>query len=180
MRRGWINPAYRYLAERKQREILVNAAVDDRAIYRGKNDWPAFVRSLRPGDVAVVPELRVFASRKALGEAVAAVEAREAKLIAVVCEIPIDAATVLEVHRTEAKWGSERSMGKRAKAMSERGHAVRRKKLAASRMAEDDARAIWHDLTRYPVRAEAVEAMRGWTYTTAWRKFGPRELKLSK
>jgi hypothetical protein len=180
MRRGWINPAYRYLAERKQRDILINSAVDERAIYRGKNDWPAFVRSLRPGDVAVVPELRVFASRKALGEAVAAVEAREAKLIAVVCEIPIDAATVLEVHRTEAKWGSERSMGKRAKEMSLRGHAVRRKKIADARMDNTDAEAIWRDTKRYPVRADAVEAMRGWTVMTAWRAFGPRELKRKK
>ena len=180
MRRGWINPAYRYLAERKQRDILINAAVEERVIYRGRNDWPAFVRSLRPGDEAVVPELRVFASRKALGEAVAEVEARQATLIAVTPDIPIDPATVREVHRTESTWGGERSMGKRAKEMSKRGHVAYRKKLAASRMAEDDARAIWHDLARYPVRADAIEDMRGWTTVTAWRAFGPRELKRKK
>ena len=48
------------------------------------------------------------------------------------------------------------------------------------KMADRHARAIWHDLTRYPARADAIEAMRGWTTVTAWRAFGPRELKRKK
>lgn len=57
--------------------------------------------------------------------------------------------------------------------MGRRGGRARAKLLAASRLDPEAARAIWKD-ERYQVAAEALAHMPGWTRTTAWRHFGPR------
>jgi hypothetical protein len=172
--RGWTGTS-RYLSERKQRDMLVRAGVGERVIYE-VDQWPAFVRALRPGDRATVADLRIFGSRKALVAAVEEVEARKAKLVVVETGTEIDAPTLREVDKTLTRWRGEAVMKDpgRASRMGERGAAARKKKLAESRMAEEDAKAIWNDIVRYPLRADAVQAMRGWSYTTAWRRFGGR------
>jgi hypothetical protein len=73
MLRGWVGPS-RYLSERKQRELLVHAGVEERVIYPS-DQWQALVRSLRPEekDKAAVADLRVFGSRRQLVDAVKAV-----------------------------------------------------------------------------------------------------------
>ena len=181
MRRGWVGP-HKYLADRRQRQMLIDAGVEERAIYSGRNDWSAFVRSLRPGEEAVVADLRIFASRKGLGEASEQIAAHQATLITALRDVPIDPVTLREVQRVEGLWAGERSMGgsKRARELGKRGIAAYRKKLAESRMDRADAEAIWRDLGRYPARSEALEAMRGWTVMSAWRAFGPREKKRSR
>jgi hypothetical protein len=181
LRRGWVGP-HKYLADRRQRQMLIDAGVEERAIYVGRNDWSAFVRSLRPGDEAVVADLRIFGSRKGLGEAAEQIAGRQATLITALRDVPIDPVTLREVQRVESLWAGERSMGgsKRARELSKRGIAALRKKIADNRMAKSDAEAIWYDLERYPLRSEAIEAMRGWTVMTAWRAFGAREKKRSK
>jgi hypothetical protein len=145
-------------------------------VYKGPIEWPAFVKSLRPGDKAVVAELSVFGSRKALRDALEEIVARQATL-STATPVDIDAPTLREVSATETRWAGQRAMksGRRARELGKRGNEVYRKKREESRMAKADAEAIWRDRIRYPLRAEAVEAMRGWTVMTAWRAFGPRE-----
>src|SRR4051812_35652591 len=89
LRRGWVGP-HKYLADRRQRQMLIDAGVEERAIYIGQNDWSAFVRSLRPGDEAVVADLRIFGSRKGLGEAAEQLAGRQATLITALRDVPID------------------------------------------------------------------------------------------
>jgi hypothetical protein len=67
MLRGWAT-AYHHLSERRQRDMLLEAGVGERVLYSGL-EWDEFVRNLRPGDEAVVADLRIFGSRKRLGEA---------------------------------------------------------------------------------------------------------------
>jgi hypothetical protein len=175
VRRGWTTP-YKYLSERKQRTMLIDAGVEERVIYPG-DDWLAFVLALRPGDEAVVADLRIFGSRKRLGDANAAVEDREAVLVVAARDVRIDPPTLREAHRTETAWAGERSMGgsKRARELSARGIAAYRAKIEASRIPKDKAEAIWHDVERYPNRADAIKAMPGWKLMAAWRAFGARE-----
>jgi hypothetical protein len=178
VRRGWTTP-YKYLSEKRQRAALAASGVEERVIYSGKSDWPTFVRSLRHGDEAVVAELRIFGSRRALGLATAEVEARQAVLVVADGGIRIHPPTVRAVHLSESQWAGERSMGgsKRARMMSAKGNETKRKLTEAARMPEAKAEAIWRDLEGYPLRRDALAAMPGWTVMTAWRKFGPRELK---
>lgn len=174
VRRGYTTP-YKFLSERKQHTILVAAGVEERVIY-GRNDWESFVRSLREGDEAVVAELQVFGSRKALGQASAQVAARGAVLLAAVTETRIDPPTLSEAHRTETQWAKQRSFGtrKRAKELSDRGVKAAKEAYAAVRMDRAAAKAIWLDAKRYRSVEEALEHMPGWTRTTAWRHFRKR------
>lgn len=176
MRRGWTTP-YKYLSDRKQRTLLLEAGVDERVIYHGKVEWPVFVRALRPGDQAVVAELRIFGSRKALGEATAEVEAKEAELVVAARDVAIDPPTIREAHRAETQWAGERSMGgsKRARMLSAKGRAAYLKKIEEGRIPKDEAKAKWHDVERFPNRIDALREMPGWTMMTAWRAFGARE-----
>jgi hypothetical protein len=176
VRRGWTTP-YKYLSERKQRSVLLGAGVEDRVIYTGKADWPAFVRALRHGDEAVVAELRVFGSRKALGEGADEIHARGARLVDATHRVSVHPDTLALVQLTERIWAGERSMGgsKRARELSAKGIAAYRKKREEGRMPAADAETIWRDVEKYPLRSEAVAAMRGWSVMTAWRAFGARE-----
>jgi hypothetical protein len=170
--RGWTGTS-RYLSERKQRAMLVTAGVEEHVIYEAGN-WPAFVKGLRPGDRAAVADLRIFGSRKALVAAVAEVEAQQAKLVVIESGTEIHAPTLQEVDRTLTRWRGESGMksSKRASALGQRGAAARKKQIAANRLDEAAARAIWKDTKRYPSAAEALEHMPGWTRTTAWRRLG--------
>jgi hypothetical protein len=122
-------------------------------------------------------DLRLFGSRKRLGEAAAEVAARGATLVVAGREVRIHPPTLHEAHRTESLWAGERSMGgsKRARAMSAKGIAERKRRLEASRMARGDAEPIWRDTERYPLRREALAAMTGCTFMMAYRAFGARE-----
>jgi hypothetical protein len=55
-----------------------------------------------------------------------------------------------------------------------RGGEARGKRLAEGRLSMEAARAIWKD-ERYQDAADALALMPGWTRTTAWRRFGPRD-----
>src|SRR5215207_956929 len=107
--------------------MLIDAGVEDRGeatpIYGGAEGWDQFIRQLRKGDEGLVVDLRLFGSRKRLGEAAAEVEARGATLVVAGREVHIDPPTLREAHRTESLWAGERSMGgsKRARAMSAKG-----------------------------------------------------------
>lgn len=175
MRRGWTT-AYKYLSEKKQRDMLLEAGVEERVLYRG-DEWSEFIRNLRPGDEAVVTDLRVFASRGRLGQAIAEIEARGATLLVARSQVAIDPPTLREAHETERKWAGERgAMGsrKKAKELSARGIEAYRRKLEENRIPKAEAETRWRNLADYATRADAVRGT-GWTITTAWRAFGPRE-----
>jgi hypothetical protein len=181
VRRGWMTP-YKYLADSTQRRLLLAAGVPDRGkntpIYTGREEWHALIGSLRRGDEAVVAELRIFGSRKAVASALADVEGRGAKLVSAVRNVVIDGPTLREAYDTERRWAGERSIGtrKRAKAMSAKALAKRREQIKASRMPEEQAEAKWRDIETYPTREAAAAAMGpGWSKMIAWRAFGPRE-----
>src|SRR4051812_48103497 len=115
MRRGWTIP-HKYLSEGTQRRMLMEAGVEDRGdstpIYIGGGEgWAAFVKALRRGDEAMVADLRIFGSRKRLGEATAQVEARGATLVVAPRNVRIHPPTLREAQRTESLWAGERSMG---------------------------------------------------------------------
>lgn len=172
--RGWVGPS-RYLSERKQKDRLVSAGVEERVVY-GAADWPAFVLALRAGDRAAVADLRVFGSRRGLVAAAEEVATRGATLV-VVDRAEIDMPTLREVDRTLTVWRGESAIksGKRASAMGKRGVAARKKRLAEERLCDEAAAAIWRDREGYPDAFDALRAMPGWTRTTAWRHFGKRE-----
>jgi hypothetical protein len=174
MQRGWTT-AYHHLSERRQRDMLLEAGVGEHALYSG-SEWDEFVRNLRPGDEAVVADLRIFGSRKRLGELSAEIAARGAILVtsAGTC---IHQPTLEEVQRTESLWNRQRSMGgsKRAKAMNAKALAARRANATAARKPDTEAKAIWLDVKRYPLSRDALTAMKWPSYVTAWRAFGPRE-----
>jgi hypothetical protein len=46
MQRGWTT-AYHHLSERRQREMLLEAGLEERVLYPS-SEWAEFVRSLRP------------------------------------------------------------------------------------------------------------------------------------
>jgi hypothetical protein len=177
MLRGWVGPS-RYLSERKQRELLVQAGVEERVIYP-PDQWQALVRSLRPEekDKAAVADLRVFGSRRQLVEAVKAVEAKGAKLVVVASGTELDMPTLYEIDRTLTRWRGEAAIKSRAQArrLGKRGAAAKAAKVDAERMPKDEARAIWLDRKGYPDAWQALIYMPGWTRVTAWRHFGPRE-----
>jgi hypothetical protein len=175
VRRGWTIP-HRYLSEKTQRSMLTATDVEERVLYKG-DEWSEFVRNLRPGDEAVVADLRVFGSRKALGRATDEIEARGATLVVARRGIRIDPPTLREAHETERKWAGERSMGgsRRARELGARANAAKRAKALATRLPAADAEAIWRDMNNYPTRADAIKAMPGWSIMIAWRAFGPRE-----
>jgi hypothetical protein len=172
--RGWTGTS-RYLSERKQRDMLVRAGLEDRVIYEAAN-WPAFVKALRPGDRAAVADLRIFGSRRALVAAVEEIEARQAKLVAIESDTAIDAPTLREVDRTLTRWRGEAALKdrKRASAMGKRGAVARKRQIAEARLNDDAAWMVWKD-KRYKDVADALALMPGWTRTTAWRHFGPHE-----
>lgn len=177
MLRGWTTP-YRFLSENRQRDMLLEAGVEDRVLYRGP-EWPEFLRNLRPGDEAVVADIRIFGSRRALGEASAEVAARGATLVTA-AGTRIHHPTLEGVQRTESLWAKYRgsaSMGssKRAKELNAKALAARRANTKAARLPEAEAKAIWHDVEGYPLSRDALKAMRWPSYVTAWRSFGPRE-----
>jgi hypothetical protein len=176
VKRGWVGK-YPYLSANRQEAMLVRAGVEPRVIYRGRDEWGAFVRALRPGDEAVVADLTIFGSRKALGAASEQVVGRQATLVSVSTETEVHHPTLADVQRTESKWAGHRSMGgsKRARELSKKALDAKRKKIEAERMPEADARAIYFDLEKYPLRDEAIDAMPGWSVMKAWRTFGPRE-----
>jgi hypothetical protein len=177
MLRGWVGPS-RYLSERKQRALLVAAGVEERVIYP-PDQWAALVKSLRPEakDKAAVADLRIFGSRRQLVEAVKAVEAKGSKLVVVESGTELDAPTLHEVDRTLTRWRGEAAIKSRAQArkLGKRGAAARAAKIETERLAKDGARTIWLDLKKYPEAWQALIYMPGWTRTTAWRHFGPRE-----
>jgi hypothetical protein len=175
VRRGWTTP-YKYLSERKQRTMLIDAGVEERVIYSGKNEWPTFIRALRPNDDVVVADLRIFGSRKALGVAASQIQERGCYLESVAAQTQMHYDTLRAVQRVESQWTGERSMGgsKRARMLSAKGIAAYRKKLEESRIPRDKAEAIWRDVERYPNRSDALTAMSGWSLMTAWRAFGAR------
>jgi hypothetical protein len=174
MLRGWATP-YHHLSERRQRDMLLEAGVGERVLYSGL-EWDEFVRNLRPGDEAVVADLRIFGSRQRLGAASAEIAARGATLVTAT-GTRIHPPTLEEVQRTESLWNRQRSMGgsKRAKAMNAKALAARRANATAARKPKAEAKAIWHDVVRYPLVRDALKAMKWPSYVTAWRAFGPRE-----
>jgi hypothetical protein len=177
VRRGWIN-AYKYLSEKRQRDMLLEAGIEERVLYRGP-EWPEFIRNLRSGDEAVVADLRIFGSRMRLGLATVEVESRGATLVVAKSDVHIHPPTLREAHETERKWAGERgAMGsrKRAKALGARGIKAYRKKLEEGRLSKAEAEARWRNLEDYGTRADAVRGT-GWTISTAWRAFGPREMR---
>lgn len=175
MLRGWTGTS-RYLSERKQKDTLVKAGVEERVIY-GAAEWPEFVRALRQGDHAAVADLRVFGSRKGLVNAAKEVEAREAILVVAENGTRVDMPTLQEVDRTIARWRGEAALKspKRASRIGRMGAAARKKKASDGRLAEAFAELFWHDVERYPFVQDALAQMPGWTRTTAWRRFGGRE-----
>jgi hypothetical protein len=175
MLRGWTTP-YRFLSEKRQRELLLEAGVEERVLYRG-SEWAEFLRNLRPGDEAVVADLRVFGSRKGLGEASAEVAERGATLVTAT-GTRIHHPTLEDVQRTESLWAKHRGIGssKKAKHLNAKAYAAKIAKRDAERMPEVQARMIWLDTGRYPLARDALKAMTGWrNYLMAWREFGPRE-----
>jgi hypothetical protein len=172
---------HKYLSEKRQRDMLLEAGVEERVLYRGP-EWSEFIRNLRPGDEAVVADLRIFGSRARLGQATAEVEARDATLVVAKGApfgIVIDPATLRAAHETERKWAGERgAMGsrKRARALSARGIEAYRKKLEEGRLSKAEMEARWRNVEDHATRADAVRGT-GWTVTTAWRQFGPREMR---
>jgi hypothetical protein len=106
------------------------------------------------------------------------VEARGAVLVVAETGTSIDMPTLREIDRTLHRWRGEAAIktGKRASAMGKRGAEARKKSVAAARLDKEAARAIWSDEKRYPDAADALDHMPGWTRTTAWRHFGPREI----
>jgi hypothetical protein len=181
MRRGWTIP-HKYLSEKRQRQMLIDAGIKERGeatpIYSGGGEgWFNFVRALRLGDEAMVADLRLFGSRKRLAEAATQVETKGATLVVAPRDVRIHPPTLREAQRTESLWAGERSMGgsKRARAMSIKGNAERRRKAEAARMSRIEAEAIWRDLEKYPLRREALAAMPGWSFMMAYRAFGARD-----
>jgi hypothetical protein len=173
MQRGWTT-AYHHLSERRQRDMLLEAGVGEHALYPS-SEWDEFVRNLRPGDEAVVADLRIFGSRKRLGELSAEIAARGAILVTAAGTC-IHQPTLEEVQRTESIWNRQRSMGgsKRAKALNAKALEAKRAKARETRRPDAEARAIWKDEGRYPLTRDALKAMGYPSYVTAWRKFGKR------
>jgi hypothetical protein len=174
MQRGWTT-AYHHLSERRQRDMLLEAGVGERVLYSGL-EWNEFVRNLRPGDEAVVADLRIFGSRQRLGAASAEIAARGATLVTAT-GTRIHPPTLEEVQRTESLWNRQRSMGgsRRAKRLNVKALAARRAKAKEDRLPKAEAEAIWRNAERYPLVRDALKAMRGWTYMIAYRAFGARE-----
>jgi hypothetical protein len=178
MRRGWTTP-YKYLSEKRQREMLVEAGIEERGdgtpIYKG-HEWADFIRALRRGDEAVVADLRVFGSRRRLGEASAEIAAKGATLVTA-AGTQIHHPTLADVQRTESLWAKHRGIGgsAQAKKMNAKAYAARIAKRDAERLPDTEARAIWLDVKRYPLSRDALTAMKWPSYVTAWRAFGPRE-----
>lgn len=173
MLRGWIGPS-RFLSERKQRALLLEAKVEERVIYDA-GSWPEFLRGLRPerGDKAVIADLRVFGSRRALMVAAEEVAACGATLYVVEDDADIHLPTLRAVDRTLTRWRSGYTLSsKKASKLGQRGAAARKKQIAESRLDEDVARPIWQDPVRYQTEADALAHMPGWTRTTAWRRLG--------
>jgi hypothetical protein len=175
MRRGWTN-RYRYMNEKRQRQILIDAGVEERVIY-GPDEWEPFVRSLRPGDEAVVADLRIFGSRRALGEVNTEIERREAVLVSAARGVRVDPPTLRETQLVESQWAGERSMGSphRARELGRRGNEERRRLAEASRLSTELAEKIWRDTASYPVSGQALSEMPGWSRMKAYRAFGARE-----
>jgi hypothetical protein len=174
--RGWTGTS-RYLSERKQKNALVRAGVEERAIYPA-TEWDAFVKSLRPEteDKAVVADLRIFGSRRELMKAAEQVAARGATLHVLETGTDLDMPTLRLVDRTLHRWRGESAMkGVRASKLGMRGAAAAKKKIEAGRLDKAAAERIWRDIQRYPSTEEALENMPGWTRTTAWRHFKGRE-----
>lgn len=178
MRRGWTAP-YKYLSEKRQREMLVEAGIEDRGdatpIYKG-HEWPDFVRALRRGDEAVVADLSVFGSRRRLGEMSAEIATKGATLVTA-AGTHIHQPTLEDVQRTESLWNKRKGIGgsAQAKKMNAKAYAARMAKRDAERLPDAEARAIWLDVKRYPLSRDALTAMKWPSYVTAWRAFGPRE-----
>ena len=183
MLRGWIGDS-RYLSKRKQLQALIRAGIDERVIYTGVNQWPAFVRALRPEgkDQAAVADLKVFGSRRALVAGAKEIAARGAVLVVVKSGTEIDVPTLIEVDATLKQWRGEATLKnpKRAAAIGQRGGFARGKKIAERRLDKEAAALIWGNLEGFPLAEDALAHMPGWTRTTAWRKFGARELKRKK
>jgi hypothetical protein len=173
--RGWTGTS-RFVSERKQKNTLMKAGVEERVIY-GADDWPAFVKALRPEDQAAVADLRVFGSRRALVAAAEEVAARGATLHVIDAGTDIDMPTLRAVDRTLTRWRGESALKnpERASTIGQRGAAARKVQITAGRLDEAAAAAIWRDIKRYPSTEEALEHMPGWTRTTAWRHFKGRE-----
>jgi hypothetical protein len=155
----------------------MRAGIEERVIYPAP-EWAAFVKALRPetADKAVVADLRIFGSRRALMKAVEEVAARGATLHVLDGETDIHAPTMRAVDRTLHRWRGESAMkGQRASKFGMRGAAARKRQIAAARLDKDAAERIWRDTKRYPSGEEALEHMPGWTRTTAWRHFKGRE-----
>jgi hypothetical protein len=60
--------------------------------------------------------------------------------------------------------------------LSARGIEAYRKKLEEGRLSKAEMEARWRNVEDHATRADAVRGT-GWTVTTAWRQFGPREMR---
>jgi len=170
----------------EQRGELLAAGVSAERIYaddftqaRRPRQWlPEFVRSLRPGDTAVLPSLDVLGSSRA--EAVKVLRqigAADVGLVVIdggVSLAPADAPQFLalldafdraEVRWNHAQWGPGLRAAHRCAPGGGRKPALFGRKKTA-------ARVLWFDLTIPP---EQIEEHSGVTRTTLWRAFGPRD-----
>ena len=150
---------------------MTAAGVAQRTIYRD-DEWPACVKSLRPGDRLVLGGgLRVLGdNREEIADRVAEVRGRKA--------VVMDA----ETGRTAADDGAElmseaiaRLRGEKIMPDAERARDMQRASTRAKvkgRMPKREALAIWRDVSK--TVPEALKLMRDWTQASAYREFGPR------
>lgn len=149
---------------------------DGARIYTHTDAADVWLRSLDASCVALVTTVgRLGASR----QEIAAVVRRIHKAGSVVEETTTgrrsdDPAVLPEMMMDAA---DELSGVRRGRFTSKTGAAARALQEPIDRLALSRAKAVWADLVAYPTTADALAAMPGWTYRTAFHKLGPRDPK---
>lgn len=191
-RRAYIRPGTRHPEAKQLRAVLDAGAshvyieatkatpakvIEGAYVLRAREAWKLWLRSLRPGDEALVASPgRIADSRRGIADAVAEAHKRGAAIVdvasgrrsddpAVAAALVLDAVNELS-YANAPPFDSE--TGSAAAKAKWRSHAQRRLGTAA-------AKPIWKDPDK--TAQESLAEMPGWTMRTAYNHFGPKHRK---
>lgn len=176
--RGWIRASTRK-SENAQRAAL--AAVGCTALYiHGEDTFDDLVKELRRGETVCVTSMaRISSHRVELAPARRAVHAKGA----VIWEVPpldrrsdnADHAADMIADAVSELTGDARTLtSKDAKRNGSKGGKIKGKNAAKARTPVAEAKSVWYDPSAGTIKQRlARDEMRGWSLTTAYRKFGP-------
>lgn len=149
---------------------------DGARIYTHTDAADVWLRSLDASCVALVTTVgRLGGSRAEIAEAVRRIHKAGAVLIETTTGRRSDDKTALPEMMMDA--ADELSGVRRGRFTSSSGAAARARQVPIDRLALSRAKIVWADLSAYPTTADALAAMPGWTYRTAFHKLGPRDPK---